>query len=56
MPGDIAGISPESDHMIVGRSFVLHELEDDLGMGGDEGSETTGNAGTKLGCCVIKLK
>ena len=56
VPGDIAGIFPESDHMIVGRSFVLHELEDDLGMGGDEGSEATGNAGTKLGCCVIKVK
>merc|ERR1711983_574300 len=29
------------------------EGEDDLGRGGDEGSETTGNAGARLGCCII---
>merc|ERR1711993_97074 len=53
VPPEIAGLFEESDNQIIGKSFVLHELRDDLGTGGDEGSEATGNAGTKLGCCVI---
>ena len=32
---------------IIGRSLVIHEDEDDLGL-------TTGNAEARLGCCVIK--
>ena len=31
----------------------MHEKRDDLGMGGDEGSMKTGNAGGRLGCCAI---
>ncbi|XP_070559064.1 uncharacterized protein [Ptychodera flava] len=38
---------------IIGRSFVIHAGVDDLGQGGDQGSLTTGNAGARLGCCVI---
>jgi len=53
VPGELAGLFDESPNQIIGRTYILHELEDDLGQGGDEGSETTGNAGTKLGCCVI---
>merc|ERR1712198_289851 len=53
VPGELAGLYDESPNQIIGRTYILHELEDDLGQGGDEGSETTGNAGTKLGCCVI---
>lgn len=47
---------------IVGRACVIHELEDDLGLGdsseiGTQGktSETTGNAGGRLACGVIGL-
>ena len=36
------------------RSFVVHEGEDDLGLGGDEGSLKTGNAGGRVGCGVVR--
>lgn len=38
---------------VVGRAIVIHQLQDDLGKGGDAGSEKTGNAGKRLACCVI---
>ena len=37
----------------MGRSVVVHAKEDDLGLGHDKGSLTTGNAGTRIGCGVI---
>jgi len=39
---------------IAGRALVLHENEDDLGLGGDAESLLTGNTGAAIGCCVIK--
>lgn len=38
----------------IGKAMVIHALPDDLGLGGDEGSLATGNAGARLACCVIK--
>lgn len=40
---------------VVGRAFVVHELQDDLGKGGHELSLSTGNAGGRLACGVVGL-
>lgn len=41
------------ENSILGRAFVLHAGEDDLGRGGDEESTKTGNAGGRVACGVI---
>merc|ERR1712083_55661 len=41
------------DNNVMGLAIVVHELMDDLGLVGDEGSLSTGNAGSRLGCCII---
>lgn len=41
---------------IGGKSIVVHAGVDDLGLGGDEGSLATGNAGGRLACCNIHIQ
>ena len=43
------------EYSVVGRAFVLHQDEDDLGNGGDDESLKTGNAGDRVACGVIRL-
>jgi len=40
---------------ILGRSVIIHEDEDDLGLGGFEDSKTTGHSGTRIACSVIGI-
>lgn len=42
-------------HSVLGRSIVIHEKVDDMGLGGDEMSLKSGNAGQRIACCVIEV-
>ena len=42
-------------HNVIGRSIVIHEDADDLGLGNHTDSMTTGHAGKRIGCGVIGL-
>jgi Cu-Zn family superoxide dismutase len=40
---------------IVGRSIIIHEDEDDLGLGKFEDSKITGHSGARIACAVIGI-
>jgi len=43
----------KGEYSVLGRGVVVHEREDDLGLGGHDDSKTTGHAGARIGCGVI---
>jgi len=48
--------SPDSQNIsIAGRSIVIHENPDDLGMGNNEESLISGNAGHRIQCGIIAV-
>ena len=48
-------IKLKGKYSVIGRSVVIHENRDDLGLGGNKESLITGNAGKRIGCGVIGL-
>ncbi|XP_049900004.1 extracellular superoxide dismutase [Cu-Zn]-like [Epinephelus moara] len=69
-PGDFGNFKPQEGKIntmieseatlfrglsVIGRAVVIHEKVDDLGRGGDAGSLLHGNAGRRLGCCIIGI-
>nr|ALN12437.1 putative copper/zinc superoxide dismutase [Chrysomela lapponica]ALN12443.1 putative copper/zinc superoxide dismutase [Chrysomela lapponica] len=40
---------------VIGRSYVIHEKEDDLGRGNNKESKTNGNCGGLIACGVIEV-
>lgn len=38
---------------LIGRALIVHEDEDDLGLGPFEDSKTTGHSGNRIGCAII---
>ena len=40
---------------LISKNYIVHDLKDDLGKGGDPESLKTGNAGPRLNCAKIKL-
>jgi Cu-Zn family superoxide dismutase len=49
-------IALSGPNSIVGRAIVVHADPDDLGKGGKPKSKTTGNAGDRVACGIIKLQ
>lgn len=51
----LLSLSSTSSLNIIGRSVVIHEKPDDLGLGGTAESKITGSAGKRIACAVIGL-
>jgi superoxide dismutase, Cu-Zn family len=46
----LQNVSPQD---LWGRSIIVHEDPDDLGLGKEEDSKTTGHSGTRIACAII---
>ena len=51
-----SGSSLFNEDSLIGKTLVLHQEEDDLGLVDNEGSKATGNAGGRLTCGIISEK
>lgn len=49
-------ITLHGPYSVIGRSVVIHEGQDDLGLGTFDDSKTTGHSGSRLACGVIGWK
>ena len=57
MPGTPSSVTTLfGENKITGRSLVIHQLKDDLGLNGTLESESTGSAGSRLACAIIEEK
>lgn len=49
----LSSVKLRGKYSVIGRSIVIHALEDDLGRGGTIESSKTGSAGARIACGVI---
>ena len=48
-------LEESQSNSILDRAIVVHAGEDDLGLGGDDGSLATGNAGSRVACGLVTV-
>ena len=46
-------IKLRGEYSIIGRGLIIHQGEDDCGMGENAESKITGNSGARIGCAII---
>lgn len=49
----LSSVKLRGKYSVIGRTIVIHALEDDLGKANTEDSKKTGSAGTRIACGVI---